>query len=247
MKEGLFMPIRPNEALLEDMLSILKLDITLSQRKKLLQYSELLLEGLKRQRLIGEKTAEGIIGKQFYDSLYPLKFISFFPGSKVLDLGSGAGLPGMPIKICLPGIYIFLLDANQRKMGFLKLAADVLELDKIEFLTGRSEEWAHHSGHREQYDYVLSKAVAESAVLAELALPMLKVGGQALLYKGSKGDQEAERAGNAIAVCGGEIEKVWRYNLPTGEKRSLFLLRKVKSTPLKYPRAAGKPAQKPIR
>lgn len=232
--------------ILEDMLSALQLEVTVKQKNSLLIYTELLLEGLKKQRLTGEKTAEGIINKQLFDSLYPLKILTFPGGSKIIDLGTGAGLPGIPLKIFLPEVFVYLLDANKRKINFLQLVSGHLGLDKVSYLPVRAEELAHRSDHRENYDYVLSKAVAETAVLAELALPMLKIGGQVLLYKGSRGDQEAERASRAISICGGSIEKAWYYKLPTGEKRSLYLIGKVKETPPQYPRSTGKPARKPL-
>ncbi len=238
--------LQSKEACLEEMLTALQLEITLNQKRKLLQYTDLVIDGLKRQRLTGEKSAEGIISRQLYDSLYPLTIMSFQEGSKVLDLGSGAGLPGVPIKICLPEVLMSLLDANQRKIKFLIATADLLGLDKIEFIAGRAEELAHNNDLRENYDFVLAKAVANIAVLAELALPMLKIGGQALLYKGPKGSQEAELAGRAIDLCGGSMEKVCHYNLLTGERRSIFLIRKIKNSPPQYPRKAGKPARRPL-
>lgn len=244
--EGVFMEKRFNMVLLENMLSDLQLMLETDSKEKLLMYTELIIEGLKRQRLTGEKTADKIINKQLYDSLYPLKLISLNEGSRNLDLGSGAGLPGIPIKICQPKIKMFLLDANQRKIKFLMSTAASLGLDSIDFLHGRAEEWAHNEDHREKYDCVFIKAVAVTTVLAELTLPFLKVGGQALLYKGPRGDREAEMAEKAIGLCGGNIEKVWSYNLPSGEKRFLYLLRKVMNSPSQYPRSTGKPARKPL-
>ncbi len=240
------MPLQSPEAVLDEVLTALHLVVSFVQQKKLLQYTDLLFEGLQKQRLTGERTAEGVIRKQIYDSLYPLKILAFPRGCKILDLGSGGGFPGIPIKICLPEIFMDLLDANQRKINFLKTTAALLGLDKIEFLCGRAEKLAHSIDHRENYDFVLSKAVAKTAVLTELAMPMLKVGGRAVFYKGPRGAQEAEQAGKAIALCGGNIEKVWFYNLPTGEKRSLYLLKKTKHTPPQYPRAEGIPARKPL-
>ena len=240
------MIIRFNQLLLENMLTDLQLVLDIGQKEKMLMYVEFIIDGLKRQRLTGEKTADKIINRQLYDSLYPLKLITLHNGSKNLDLGSGAGLPGIPIKICKPELMMSLLDANQRKIKFMGSTVVALGLDSIDFLHGRAEEWAHNDEHREKYDCVFVKAVATTAVLAELALPFLKVGGQALLYKGPRGGREAELAEKAIDLCGGNLEKVWFYNLPTGEKRALYLLRKVKSSPSQYPRSTGKPARKPL-
>jgi len=240
------MNTQPNAILLDDLVAVLQLELSTDQKDKLLKYCELLLEGLKKQRLTGEKTAGAIIGKQFYDSLYPLKLVHFIRDSKIIDLGSGAGLPGIPVKICMPENSMALLDANGKKINFLRATAKALEIDRVAFLPGRAEEWAHNNDHREKYDYVLSKAVAETTVLAELALPMLKIGGQALFYKGPRGKQEAMLAERAVDLCGGTLESVWQYKLPTGESRSLYLLRKVRETPLQYPRAVGKPARRPL-
>ncbi len=235
------------EDLTDLMLKNLELNVKTTHKKQLALYTEILLEGLKRQRLTGEKTAEGILGKQIYDSLYPLKLIDFHLESTVLDLGSGGGLPGIPLKICKPEIIISLMDSNQRKINFLKGIADNLGLERLYLLCGRAEEYGQSSNHREKYDYVVSKAVARAAVLVELTLPLVKVGGKVLLYKGSRADQEIADAKGAIQACGGNIDQVWYYKLISGEQRALYQLVKHKSTPLKYPRKIGVPARKPIK
>lgn len=232
--------------IVEEMLKKLELTVTESRLHLLLGYAEILLEGLKKQRLTGEKTINGIIGKQIYDCLYPLKLITIPCGSKVLDLGTGGGLPGIPVKICMPNINLTLLDSNQRKSVFLESVVRELGLENVICMTGRAEEIGRQTIHREQYDYVISRAVAEMVVLAELALPLIKLGGRALLYKGSRGICEAERAAKSIALCGGEIEQVWSYTLETGEQRSLFMLAKNENTPAQYPRKAGRPSRKPL-
>lgn len=240
------MAIRSGQYLLEKTMLDLKLKATQEQKEKLLQYNEMLIEGLKKQRLIGERSAERIMGKQFFDSLFPLKVIDFNNRNKLLDLGSGAGLPGVPLKIMRPHLNITLLDANQRKVSFLRATVESLGLESVECLAGRAENWAREEGYREQYDVVTAKAVAKSAVLAELVLPMLKIDGIALLYKGSLGDQELEAAKRAIELCGGRLDSVWRYRLPSGERRAIYVLGKVEKTPHLYPRKVGKPAKRPL-
>lgn len=234
------------EVLIEMLLEKLNLDIGSVAANYLKEYALMLEEGLQQQRLTGELTLEAIILKQILDSLYPLKLIQFKAYEKVLDLGTGGGLPGVPIKICVEHLHMSLLDSNQRKIAFLQQAIDKLNLENSILLCGRAETLAHEEFHREKYDYVLSKAVAETSVIAELALPFLKLGGTAFLYKGPKGEVEAERAKTAIELCGGVIANVWTYTLYSGEFRSLYALRKVKETPLKYPRSVGKPAKRPL-
>ncbi len=232
--------------LIEKMLKDIELEFDAYRCEQLALFTEMLLDGLKRQRLTGEKTAEGIIGKQIYDSLYPLKVTTFHPGSTVLDLGSGGGFPGIPLKICQPEIIIHLLDSNQRKISFLQGVAEKLGLEQVYLIGGRAEEYGQNRCYREKYDLVLSKAVAKTVVLAELAFPMAKVGGKVLLYKGPRGDQEVAEAKKAIDACGGRVDQVWYYKLTSGEDRALYQLIKHKSTPSNYPRGIGKPAGKPI-
>jgi len=240
------MPGKSPEVMIEEICNSLQIEVDPRGREMLLQYVNLLISGLRKQRLTGERSLKGLIDKQLFDSLYPLKVISFAGESKVLDIGSGGGLPGVPLKICLPEIYMYLLDANKRKIIFLKDTADAIGLKGVYFLNSRAEELGQKSEHREQYDYVLSKAVAEMAVLAELSLPFLKIGGKAIFYKGPRGQEEADRAKKAIELCGGEIIEARNYFLDSGEKRSLYLLRKTVETPLRYPRPVGKPGKKPL-
>ena len=217
------------------------------EHKQLLyNYAGMLKHGLKKQRLSGEKTIEGILNKLIVDSLYVMQFHTFNNGLKVIDLGTGAGIPGIPLKICLPEIHLSLLDSNQRKMKFLKETVTKLKLNYIDYLCGRAEEWGQNSEQREKYDCLVTKAVGSAAVLAELALPLIKVGGTLLLYKGPKGDEEIMKAARAIEICGGAVASRWPYRLSGGEKRILFKINKIKETPLTYPRSSGKPEKNPI-
>lgn len=233
--------------LLEEMLTDLELEASKLQKTQLLRYVDLLLEGLTKQRLTGENSAEALIGKQLYDSLYPLKLIKFRTDCKILDLGSGGGLPGIPLKILVEESFFYLMDANQRKIQFLRETTAALGLKNLFTLEGRAEKWGQSAEYRESFDYIFIKAVSEMAVLAELGLPLLRLGGQLLLYKGPRGKDEASAAINAITKCGGKLENVWHYCLPSGESRSLYQLLKIAPSPHQYPRADGKPAHKPLR
>jgi 16S rRNA (guanine527-N7)-methyltransferase len=234
------------DTLIKMLLGELKLDLEHTVTVKLKEYALMLKAGLQQQRLTGATSLEAIILKQILDSLYPLKLINMEAYKKVLDLGTGGGLPGIPIKICHEHMQIALLDSNQRKIEFLKQVIHKLNLQNSSLICDRAETIAHKDIYREQYDCVISKAVAETSVLAELALPFLKLDGTVLLYKGLRGEIEAERAKIAIDLCGGVITDVWTYTLSSGEFRSLYAIKKVKPTPAKYPRSIGKPSKRPL-
>ncbi|MFY9504926.1 MAG: 16S rRNA (guanine(527)-N(7))-methyltransferase RsmG [Dethiobacteria bacterium] len=235
---------KPEESL-EKVTDGLGLEISKSQKEQLLWYIHLLLEGLNRQRLVGEKSGAALIEKHLYDSLYPLKMWSFPPGC-LLDLGTGAGLPGIPLKICLPKLKLYLVDANRRKINFLRRVAAELALSETYLLPGRAEKWGRDPIYREKFNCLVSRAVARAVILVELALPLVKIGGDLLMYKGKNGLNEIEEARTAIRLCGGQMEKYWHYYLPTGEERTLFLIKKTGPTPEAYPRRIGKSAQKPL-
>lgn len=236
---------RPYSDLLETVCLELELELSDLQKEQLLGYTNLIIEGLRKKRLVGETGGDLLIRKHMFDSLYPLGLGEIPPGT-LLDLGTGAGLPGIPLKICLPEHRLYLLDANKGKINFLRRVCLELNLKKVFYLPGRAEEWGRDPGCRERFDCVVSRAVARAAVLAELGLPLVKRGGCLLLYKGSKGPAEVEEAETSLRLCGGMLKKNWRYRLPTGEERTLFLIDKKRATPAAYPRGVGKPARKPL-
>ncbi|HOA34644.1 MAG TPA: 16S rRNA (guanine(527)-N(7))-methyltransferase RsmG [Bacillota bacterium] len=233
------------DELLTKVIAALGLIISGNQKEKLLNYIQLILEGLKKQRLVGERSGAALIEKHLYDSLYPLTTWQI-PRGSLLDLGTGVGLPGIPMKICLPEQALYLLDANKKKINFLRKVALELALQEVFFLPGRAEEWGRDPGCREQFDCVVSRAVARAAVLVELGLPLVKMGGFLLLYKGKQGPSEIKEAGPALQLCGGRLEKSWHYRIPTGEERTLFLIKKIGPTPAAYPRRSGVPQRKPL-
>jgi len=219
-----------------------ELNINLSdiQRKQMEGYVEILMTASKVMNLTGEKDVSKLIVRQIYDSLYLMKILKIENEKKVIDLGTGGGLPGMPLKICLPDMELSLLDSNNKKITFLMETVKRLQLENVKYLHGRAEEWGNHSDHREKYDYILCKAVAEMYLLAELALPLLKLGGKALFYKGPKGTEEVRRARKALDVNGGKVSTVREYVLLSGEKRSIYVIDKIKKTPTGYPRNIDK-------
>jgi 16S rRNA (guanine527-N7)-methyltransferase len=231
--------------LLEKVLEKMELKIAPLQQYQLIQYVQLIIDGLTRQRLVGTKNVSELICKHIPDCLYPMKLNLISPG-KMLDLGTGAGLPGIPLKICLPGQMLYLMDSNRRKINFLQMVSEELGLEQVFFLPGRAEEWAREEEYRERFELVVSRAVADTAALAEMALPLTMVGGMVLLYKGPRGEVEIEDAAEALRLCGGKLKDLYRYRLPTGEERTLLCLSKIQKTPVQYPRRAGQPVKKPL-
>lgn len=213
------------------------------QREALLRYETLLSEECEHQRLVGN--VDEIITKHIPDSLYPLVLMPFGSGT-VLDLGTGAGMPGIPLKILLGQETFYLMDSLGRRISFLRRAVHELGLENIFFLHGRAEKFGQDLYYREIFDTVVVRAVDEAAVLVELALPLLALEGKLIIYKGSRGRVEMMRAAASLAICGGVVERDWCYRLPSGEKRTLFLIRKVRPTPSCYPRRPGIPSKRPL-
>lgn len=238
--------VKPDLVLSE---SLKTLGLALDDRKQLLllDYCRLLLEGLSKQRLTGEDNIEDLISRQIYDCLFPIKKIAFENDSRIVDLGSGGGLPGIPLAICLPECRVYLLDANQKKASFLEDTVHSLGLINVEVLRERAEYYGRNVAYRERFNYVLSKAVAKAAVLAELALPLLLPGGKALFYKGPRGEQEMMEAAKALTLCGGRLISQFDYALPAGESRAIYLVEKNAVTPAQYPRSVGKPGRRPLK
>lgn len=185
--------------------------------------------------------------KHFLDSLTVL--LALHPGdriSRVIDVGTGAGMPGLPLKIALPYLKLTLLEATAKKVAFLRHLVERLTLKEVEVITGRAEEVAHLPAYREQFDLVLSRAVAGLPTLAELTLPFCRLGG--LLVAQKKGDIEEEirRAGRAITLLGGRLTEVKEVSLTGLERRLLVVVDKVNYTPPLYPRRPGIPAKRPL-
>jgi 16S rRNA (guanine527-N7)-methyltransferase len=188
-----------------------------------------------------------IIIKHFYDSALGLKAWTWQGNETVLDLGTGAGFPGLPLKIIKPALEITLVDSLQKRVGFLREMIDLLGLKGAEAIHGRAEELGQNKSYREKYDLVVSRAVAGLAVLVEYCLPFVKPGGVMLAYKGAEGEQEIEAARKAVALLGGEIAEAKTFALPLERgKRTIILIKKVKQTPGAYPRKPGLPGKKPL-
>lgn len=186
-----------------------------------------------------------ILLKHFIDSLTIAQYIK--ENHKILDIGTGAGFPGIPLKIIYENAQITLLDALNKRIHFLQTVIQELQLTNIQAVHGRAEEYSKQENVRESYDIVTSRAVARLNVLLEYMLPFTKVGGKCICMKSVKIEEELEEAKKAIEILGGEFEKIDTILLPeTDIARDIVIIRKVKNTPSKYPRKAGTPAKEPI-
>lgn len=218
------------------------------QRDQFVQYGTMLQEWNQKMNLTAITDSEEIAAKHFLDSLTGVQVVDFHSIETVLDLGTGAGFPGIPLKILFPHLQIVLADSLKKRIGFLYYVIEQLELNNIITIHGRAEDLARMPDYREHFDLCVSRAVANLAVLSEYCLPFLHINGVFLSYKGSDAGEEIINASKAIQILGGELQDTARFTLPPqNEHRTLITIRKVKSTPKKYPRQAGTPAKKPIR
>ena len=210
----------------------------------LMRYAELLVEKNKVMNLTAITEPHDIATLHFLDSVAMLT-LADLKGKKMADVGTGAGFPGMPLRIVEPSLRLTLLDSLNKRIDFLKEVCEDLGLNDVECIHGRAEEFA--ASHREDYDVVTSRAVANLQMLSELCLPLVKVGGYFLSMKAVDSEQEVNDAKNAIKTLGGQIEKVVDYAIPgTDVQHRLIFIKKIKETPKKYPRAFAKIKKNPL-
>lgn len=225
------------------------LGISLSDKQieQFLNYYELLVEWNSFMNLTAITDFDEVILKHFVDSISLCKYISFQKGDTLIDIGTGAGFPGIPIKIICPDCKITLLDSLNKRINFLNTVIEKLELTDIITIHGRAEDIAKVKEHRENYNYAISRAVANLSTLSELCIPFVKKDGFFVSYKSEKGNEELKLAQNAIEILGGSVDKQISYQLPDSDlSRNLILIRKRNITPKKYPRKAGIPSKEPL-
>ena len=230
-----------------------QLSITLSgeQKQQFLTYYEYLVEKNKVMNLTAITEYEEVITKHFLDSLAVVKTSCFKPeklaGKRLIDIGTGAGFPGIPLKIVFPEMEILLLDSLNNRINFLNEVTEMLGLTKINTVHGRAEDYAKQKGYRESFDFCVSRAVANLSTLSEYCIPFVKQGGCFISYKSGSVDQELIQAEKAVKILGGQREEVVRFSLAdTDMDRSFVVIRKAKPTPKKYPRKAGLPSKEPL-
>ncbi len=226
---------------------LLGLRISPQQGEAFRWYASELIAWNKRFNLTAITDRAEIETKHFLDSLTCLSVMGAAPQGKVLDVGSGAGFPGIPLKIVHPQLRLTLLESIGKKVAFCRHVVAGLGLEGVEVIQDRAETAGHMAGHRQAYDWVVARAVAALPVLIEYVLPFLKLGCYAIAQKGETGPAEVQAAESALQVLGGRIEQVESVELPrVAETRYLIVIRKSAATPVKYPRRAGIPAKRPL-
>lgn len=215
------------------------------QIKQFYQYMKLLLEWNEKINLTAITKPEDIILKHFIDSLTITKHIP--KNAKIIDVGTGAGFPGIPLKIVRKDLTVTLLDSLNKRINFLGEVIQQLRLSNIQAIHSRVEDFAKNKKYRESFDYATSRAVANLSTLSEYLMPLVKLNGYSVCMKGSDVEEEIRQSEKAICLLGGEIEVVEHFQLPQSDMdRNIILIKKVKQTPMKYPRKAGLPSKEPI-
>ena len=224
-----------------------EIDINLNdtQINQMHKYMELMLEWNEKINLTAITEEKEIIQKHFIDSLTIAKYIE--KNAKIVDVGTGAGFPGIPLKIVREDLNITLLDSLNKRIKFLDEVINQIGLKDIRTVHARVEEFGKDKEYRENFDYATSRAVANLTTLSEYMLPLVKKCGKCICMKGSNVESELKESKKAIEVLGGTIQKVESFNLPFSDiSRNIIIINKIKDTPLKYPRKPGIPSKEPI-
>lgn len=245
--------MRPEvEAVLTDGLRAFGVEASDLSRSAVIRHLEMVADWNQRINLTAITDAESMVVKHALDSATALTACGIGPAMRVIDVGTGAGFPGVTMQLLVPGLDMILLDSLQKRCRFLEAVRDeviapLAGMGRTEVIWGRAEEVAHKKEFREQCDVAVARAVAELRVLAELCLPFVRVGGRFVAMKGPGAGAEVEGARNALQVLGGEVEEVKAVSLPGGAgERTLIIVAKSAQTPSLYPRKAGTPERKPL-
>lgn len=211
------------------------------------RYYKLICEWNERINLTSITDETEAAYKHFVDCISCFKCGKIEKNSKIIDVGTGAGFPGIPLKICDNSLDITLMDSLNKRINFLNEVITSLSLSRINAIHARAEELGKNKKHREKYDVCVSRAVANLASLSEICLPFVRIGGYFLSMKGPKADEELKNGKKAIELMGGKVEDIFCYDISNEEyKHNIIIIKKVKSTPMTYPRKAPKPIKEPI-
>lgn len=228
------------------LLKKINVNINNEQIELFYNYMNLLLEWNKRINLTAIIEQDDIILKHFVDSLEVLNFIE--KNKRIVDIGTGAGFPGIPLSIMNKESNFTLVDSLNKRINFLEEVKNNLGLDNVNTVHMRAEDFGKNKNYREKYDYAVSRAVANMSVLVEFLLPTVKVGGKVICMKGSKLEAELKDSKNAIKKLGGQIVEIKEFCLPESDiTRNIVIIKKIKPTPNQYPRKAGLPNKQPIK
>ena len=226
------------------------IELTAEMEEQFLLYYNMLIEWNSFMNLTAITDFDEVLKKHFTDSVSLIRAIPDLGEKKyrIIDIGTGAGFPGIPLKIVFPNISVVLLDSLNKRVNFLKEVISKLQLTDITAMHGRAEDFAQNKEYRESFDLCVSRAVANLATLSEYCLPFIKKNGRFISYKSEKVSEEFEISGKAISVLGGEYENQVTFELPDSDiYRNLFVIKKKSATPGKYPRKAGLPSKEPIK
>ena len=227
---------------IKEIFSKYSIEINNLQAEKFVKYYDFLIEENKKFNLTAITDFEQVILKHFIDSVLPINEIKH--NAKIVDVGTGAGFPGIPIKILRDDVDILLVDSLEKRIKFLNELIKLLSLKKIKTLHSRAEDIGNN---RETFDVSLSRAVAKVNTLSEYLIPYVKVGGKIIMYKGKNSEEELTEGENAINILGGELEDIKKYYLPEIEsERNVIIIKKIKHTNKKYPRNKNLPKLKPL-
>ena len=229
--------------------SLEKLNIHLNEKQvyQFMKYYEMLIETNKVMNLTAITDFDEVIDKHFVDSLALIQAIDLNKELKVIDVGTGAGFPGIPLKIAFPELDILLLDSLNKRIHFLDQVISELGLENIQTIHGRAEDFGKNPLYREKFDLCVSRAVANLSTLSEYCVPFVTVDGYFISYKSGKVQEELDASRHAVDILGGKVEKCLNYALAdTDMERSLVVIHKLKPTKKAYPRKAGKPSKEPL-
>lgn len=235
------------KALLQDCCEKMGISLSEGQLEQFMTYLSLLLEWNEKMNLTAITEEQDVVLKHFADCLSLVPLLEWRTDMQIIDVGTGAGFPGIPVKIACPAVKMTLLDSLQKRIGFLQEVGSQLHLDGVTYVHSRAEDGGQNPAYREQFDLCVSRAVANLAVLAEYCLPFLKVGGRLAALKGPDAAAEVEQAAGALKKLGGRLVEIKDVEIPhTDLSHKLVFIEKVSPTPKKYPRNAGKIKKEPL-
>ncbi len=236
------------EKFLQDVQNLLGLRLTPRQISAFQLYEQELIARNAQINLTAIRDVEGIRTKHFLDSLSCLMVMRDRPPRHMIDIGTGAGFPGLPLKIILPGMQLTLVESVGKKADFCRHVVETLKMEQVQVLQTRAEELGQNSSHREKYDWAVARAVANLPALVEYLLPLVRIGGSILAQKGESGPAEAHTAEHATHLLGGHLRQLKKVNLPgVAEDRYLVIIDKIAATPPQYPRRVGVPCKDPLK
>ncbi len=246
MNETIEYNMTPRE-LLKSGAAEMHIELDDAQLDKFEAFTALLLEWNQKFNITRIVDPHEIVIRHYLDSLSLLNFVKIPTGSRLIDIGTGGGMPGIPLKIAVPDLQLTLLDSVKKKLTFAEVAAAELGLSDVETLHARAEDAGQDRKYRERYHFAVSRAVARLNLLAELCIPFCKIGGKFIAYKGPEGEAEIELARKALKSLEGEVVKVHKFTLPHSDaERTLIVIKKVQRTHPMFPRKPGIPAKNPL-